>query len=443
MRKAPLFAAASLAAAIGAPAAFAQSDTVVVDVRRLFDGTAVQDQARLVLRDGRVVAVGPRDKVNAPKGARRVDLSGRYVIPGLIAAHSHVGMVRGVDGGSQNYDRQTVAENLTQFQRYGVVAVNALGMNGPLFHDIRREWREAPPSHADLYGAGGGVGAVEGAPPATMKPPSTLNRPRTPEEARAAVDQMADAGVDMIKVWVDSLSGRAPRMPPEIYQAAIDQAHARGLKAAAHIHDLSDAKALIRAGVDIIGHGVRDVPVDAEFIDLLKARQVWYVATVNINEAEYIYAEHPEWLDDPFFRMALNPQLEERLRDPKWREEALARSATPRKAVATNLANLRALHEAGVKIAFGTDSGATFLRIPGFAEHLELGHMVAAGMTPTEALTVATANSARMIGAPDRGCLKIGCRADFVVLTADPTTDIANSRKIETVWRRGAPVEAR
>ncbi|MDQ8029120.1 MAG: amidohydrolase family protein [Brevundimonas sp.] len=439
-------AAAALWLALSPGLAMAGPELTVVDAARVFDGERVITDARLILRHGRVEQIGTQSELEAPVSAQRIRLDGRTLIPGLIAAHSHVGMVNGVDAGGHNYTRETVARDLAQFQRFGVVAVNALGMNGDLFHELRagrdERARGSISPGADLYGAGGGVGAMNGAPPEGMGPPDTLRRAGTPDEARAAVDAMADAGVDVIKVWVDDLNDSVPKMAPEIYAAAIQQAHARGLTAAAHIHDLEDAKGVIRAGVDIIGHGVRDVPVDQEFIDLLKTHDVWYVPTVNINEAEYIYAAHPEWLEDPFFRGALNPALEARFRDEAWREQALGRAAGPRRAVATNIANLRTLHQAGVKIAFGTDSGATPLRVPGFAEHLELGHMVAAGMTPVQALTVATSASAEMMGLEDRGCLRVGCRADFVVLTGDATSDIAASRTIEAVWRDGQPLLA-
>lgn len=411
----------------------------VFDVQKLFDGEQVVTEARMVVDGGRVVAMGPRDQVQAPQGAAApVRLA--YVIPGLVSAHSHVGMVKGVDAGGHNYTREVVAKDLAQFQRFGVVAVNALGMNGSLFYDLRRDSETRADTEAQLFGAGGGIGAAKGAPPASMGPPNDLRRAATPQEARAAVDAMADQSVDMIKIWVDDLNGSVPSMTPDIYTAAIEQAHARGLKVAAHIHDLEDAKGVLRAGADIIGHGVRDVPVDDEFIALMKASDVWYIPTVNINEAEYIYAEKTEWLDDPFFRQALNPELETRFRDEAWRAEVLAKAEGPRKAVAMNLANLKRLHEAGIRMAFGTDAGATPLRIPGFAEHLELGHMVTAGLTPVEALKVATHNSAALLGETDRGCLSLGCRADFLVLSADPTTDIANSRSLTAVWRNGTSV---
>ena len=432
---------AGLAAALSASAP-AAAEVTVVDAARIFDGERMIDDARLVIEDGRIVAAGPKSETAAPEGANVVDLGARFIIPGLIAAHSHVGMVNGVEHGGRFYTRETVAADLAQFQRYGVVAVNALGLNAPLFYELRVAWRDGAHGGADLYGAGPGVGMIDGAPPESMNPlPEQVARPATPDEARAAVDEMADSGVDMIKVWVDALDDSVPKMTPKVYGAAIDQAHARGLKAAAHIHDLEDAKAVVAAGVDIVAHGVRDVPVDDAFIAAMRDNRVWYVPTVNIDEAEYLYAEHPEWLDDPFFRMALDPDLEAQLRDEAWRAETLAEAGEARNAVATNLSNLRALHAAGVKIALGTDSGATALRLPGFAEHLELAHMVSAGMSAEEALASATSGAAEMMGLTDRGRLAAGARADFIVLNGDPTVDILNTRLIEAVWRNGAAVD--
>ncbi|WP_200845198.1 amidohydrolase family protein [Roseomonas sp. 18066] len=439
-----LLATAGLAACTAGPMAEPSAEapaTTVVDAARLFDGERVVDRPRLVIRDGRILAAGTQDSLAIPEGARRVDLAGRHLMPGLIAAHSHVGMVSGTDFGGRFYTRETVARDLAQFQRYGVVAVNALGMNRPLFHELRREWRDGRHGGADLYGAGPGVGMADGgAPPPAMNPePDQVARPRTPAEARAAVDAMADAGIDMVKVWIDDLNHQAPKLPPAVYRAAIDQAHARGLRAAAHIHDLVDAKGAVAAGVDVIGHGVRDRPVDAALLAAMRQRGVWYIPTVNLNEAEYIYAEHPEWLEQPFFRDAMSPALQARFRDPEWRRAALGRAEGQRQQVQTNIANLRAVRAAGVKVALGTDSGATPLRIPGVAEHLELAHFVAAGFSPVEALTAATRAGAEVMRLPDRGRLAPGYRADFIVLRADPTVDITNSRSIEAVWRNGAP----
>jgi imidazolonepropionase-like amidohydrolase len=125
---------------------------------------------------------------------------------------------------------------------------------------------------------------------AAMIPFSTdqLYRPETPEEARTAVREIVAGHSDFVKIWVDDLLGTSPKMKPEIYTAVIDEAHRAGVRVAAHIYYLQDAKAVIRAGADIIAHGVRDQPVDAEFIDEMKAHSTWYVATINLDECSYI-----------------------------------------------------------------------------------------------------------------------------------------------------------
>ena len=428
-----------LAAMLGLPIRAAAQEILVVEAGRLFDGQQVIEDARMVIAGARIREVGPRQRVTVPEGARIVDHRQRFVMPGLIAGHSHVGTVSGMEHGGRYYSRETVARDLAQFQRYGVVAVNALGMNRPLFHELRREFRGPAHGGADLYGAGPGIGVIGGAPPEARMGtlPDQVARPRNAEEARAAVRTMADAGVDVIKIWLDGLGGDAPKMPPEIYSAAIAEAHARNLPVAAHIRDLADAKAVVAAGADIIGHGVRDQPVDDGFIALLREHGAWYVATINIDEANYLYAEHPEWLDDPFFRQALDPAVEARLRDAAWRKEALAGADGARKAVAMNIANLRALHAAGVQIGLGTDSGGTALRIPGFAEHRELELSVQAGLTPAEALTAATSGNARMLRMEGRGTLTKGALADFLVLDEDPTKNIRATRSLREVWRSG------
>ncbi|WP_324963447.1 amidohydrolase family protein [Archangium sp.] len=409
----------------------------------MFDGEAVSGPMTVVLEDERIHAVGPRGSLQVPAGARVLDYSGKTIIPGLIAAHSHVGNVSGVETGRRFYTRENITRQLARYLDYGVTTVNSLGLNPPLFYTLRRELN----GHAagtDLFGAGPGIGAPLGTPPAGRMglEDDQVARPETAEVARALVRDMAGHGVDMVKLWVDSLGGTLPTLSPEIYRAAIDEAHRQGLRVFAHIHDLDDAKALVEAGADVLGHGVRDQPVDDASVQAMKARGVWYIATINLDEANYLYAEHPSWMDEPFFRAAVDPALQRRFDDSEWRRETLAGpgAENARKAVRLNLENLRTLHQAGVRIGFGTDSGAMPQRIPGFAEHRELELMTQAGLTPAQALRAATRDSAELLGLKDRGAVAPGMLADLVVLDADPTQDIRNTRGIHAVWRRGVQV---
>jgi imidazolonepropionase-like amidohydrolase len=134
----------------------------------------------------------------------------------------------------------------------------------------------------------------------------------------------------------------------------------------------------------------------------------------------------------------LHPAIRAQFDDVEYRERTLALPATAknRAAVATNKHNLKAVHDAGVRVGFGSDSGVG-LRIPGVAEHLELALMAEAGLTPMQAITNATSNAAALLKLDDRGVLASSKLADLVVLDGDPTADISNSRKIHAIWHRG------
>jgi imidazolonepropionase-like amidohydrolase len=250
---------------------------------------------------------------------------------------------------------------------------------------------------------------------------------------------MASRKPDFIKIWLDDFGKMLPaKVKPEVFTAVIEEAHKNGLRVAAHVYDLDDAKAIVRAGVDIIAHGVRDKPVDAELIDMLKARSVWYVATIVLDDSNYVFAEQPAWMKEAFFQRGLHPAVRAQFEDSAWRERVAAAAGTvkAKAGVAMNKQNLKALHDAGVQIGFGSDSGVG-LRIPGLAEHRELALMVEGGFTPPQAIAIATSNAARLMKLDDRGVLAAGKLADLVVLDGDPSTDIANTRKIHAVWHRG------
>ncbi|WP_244227625.1 amidohydrolase family protein [Corallococcus aberystwythensis] len=278
-----------------AHAAAPASRTVVFQGGRVLDGTggAPLEAAAVVVRDGRIVSVGPATQVQAPKGAEVIDFKGQTLLPGLISDHSHVGQTLGTSVGSQNYTRENVQRQLRQFAAYGVTPVTALGMNRPLFNALRKEAHADRFTGADLFGEGQGIGVPEGGPPHAMthNAPDQVFRPATAEEARAAVRTLAKSRVDLVKVWVDSFLGKLPKMRPDIDGAVIDESHKQGLRVAAHIHGLEDAKAVVAAGVDILAHGARDPRVDAAFIRSMKEHGVWYVPTLELDEATVLFAD--------------------------------------------------------------------------------------------------------------------------------------------------------
>jgi len=406
------------------------------------NGGAPIPNAVLVLRGGAIVAAGPVQSVAVPAGAQIIDYSGKTIMPGLVSDHVHVGLIDGVDGGPQFYNRANILRQLRQYEAYGVTTITSLGCNGPLFGELRDEMHGGKTPGADLFGVDRGIGVPNGAPPANLLVVGAdqLDRPETPEQARVAVRGMVGRRTDLVKLWLDDFGGSLPvKMKPEIYRAAIDEAHAHGIRVAAHIHDLADAEAVTHAGADILAHGVRDKPVDAELVRWLKDHSVWYIPTLSLDESTFAYAARPAWVLEPFAQHALQPAVRARIDDPAWRErtEKAPNSAAARTSLAVNLRNVKALYDAGVSIGFGSDSGATPLRVAGLAEHRELALLVEAGLTPLQAITVATRNAAALLKLNDRGVLAVGKRADLVVLDADPTQSIANTKAIVAVWHRG------
>jgi imidazolonepropionase-like amidohydrolase len=425
-----------LAAALLASTALA--DPVAITGVRLIDGTGADpiENAVILIEDGVITAAGA--DVDPPEGADIRDHAGATVIPGLISAHNHVGMVDGMDAGGHKYTREIIEAELAQYRRYGVTTTTSLGNNPELFLEIREDAQAGRLDGADLYGTYQGIGAPDGAPPIDVTD-DQIHRPRTADEARAAVDGMAEAGGDLVKIWMDDLHGDAERLTPEVYTAVIETAHGHGLRVAAHVHDLEEAEAMIAAGADILAHGIRDAEVPAEFAAALAERGTWYIPTLQLDEATFVWADAPDWTGEPFVRAGMHPDLIATVEQEDWREATLGEDGTDRarEALAMNQRNLAILHQAGVPIGFGTDSGATPLRVIGVAEHRELELMVEAGLSPMDALVIATADSARLLNLDDRGTLEPGRRADLVILSGNPLDDIANTRTIIEVWQRG------
>jgi imidazolonepropionase-like amidohydrolase len=414
---------------------------IAIDHVTMIDGSgsAPIPDATILFEDGHILAAG-RD-VTVPPNARRLDYRGRTVMPGLISDHSHVGSVLGTSTGAQNYTAAVIVGQLTQYRRYGVTTVTALGNNRPLFDQLRAQ-AHAGKLDADLFGVDQGIGVPNGGPPQSMmkSAPDQLFRPSTPGEAVQAVDRMAAEHTDLVKIWVDDFGGSVPaKMSPVIIRAVVAEAHTKGLRVAAHIHDLADAETVVSAGVDILAHGVRDKPIPPAFVATLKARGIWYIATLQLDEATTAWADRGPWTLTPIARAALSPQLAHQIDDPAWREKTLAdpKAAAARRSLAMNLHNLRILHTAGVKIGFGTDSGAAPERVPGIAEHRELALMVQAGYTPLEALSTATQDAAKLLRLRDRGLIKPGYRADLLVLSANPANDISRIDTVVETWENG------
>jgi imidazolonepropionase-like amidohydrolase len=393
----------------------------------IVDGTgrAPIENGVLIVAGGRIEAVGHASSVRVADGVERVDLRGRTIVPGFINAHGHVGETRGLEAGDRFNTLQNARDQLALYARYGVTTVVSLGGDRA---EAGFRLRDEPDvrGRARVFVAGPVITA------------------RTPEAARAAVDEAARLKPDWIKIRVDDNLGTGRKMPPEVYRAVIEQAHTHQLRVAAHIFYLEDAKDLLRAGVDYLAHSVRDRDVDRELIDLMKARNVCLCPTLMREVSTFVYETRPAFFDDPFFEREADPAVVKQLEDPA--RQATYRGAAPQRykeALVVARRNTKALLDAGVRIAMGTDTGPP-ARFQGYFEHLELEEMVRGGLTPMQALLSATRDAASCLGLDDRlGTLQAGRLADFLVLARSPLTDIANTKTVEAVYVGGQPVQPR
>lgn len=413
------------------------SQATVLQGARIIDGQggAPIENGSIVIRDGRIEAVQPQG-ATPPAGAKLVDLRGKTVMPALIAGHAHLGITNGVKSGAAEITEANVTRQLQKYMRYGVGTVAVFGTDHDFIYRMRADQRAGKLALPTIVTAGHGFGVPHGAPPIAMGM-DQVYRPTTIAAVRKDIEKLAAQKPDLVKIWVDDFGdSKTNKMDPALYREVIAQAHQRGLKVVAHVYYLEDAKRLARDGVDLFGHSVRDKPVDAELIALMKEKNIGYIPTLQLDEAFFAYADKSDWMATPFFRDALDPGVGEWLASPAYKVKEVSK-----KDLAQAKANALALHKAGIRVGLGTDSGATIPRIQGFAEHRELELLTHAGFTPMQALQAATSGNAAILGIDkERGTLAAGKQADILVLDANPLDDIRNSRKIHAVWLRGIQV---
>jgi imidazolonepropionase-like amidohydrolase len=437
--------AALASAALFAAQPGGRARVIVFDGPRVIvgDGTAPIELARIVVRDGRIAEIGPRDRIAAPSDAARVDLAGRTVMPMLVNVHGHIGYVKGATTDKANYSRESVLNDLRRFTYYGVGAFQALGTDRDdteiRIRDEQRSGVLTDSSLATLFTAGTGIvaptpGSTNGGP---FFATDVVHESDSPADARAFVRRLATKRPDILKIWVDDRNGTKRKLAPEVFAAAIAEAHALGLRAVAHVYYLDDAKLLAKAGVDGFAHLVRAEPgVDAELVTLIRSRSIFQCSTLSIQKSQ---VDGPGWLDDPALAETVSADVLATWKGQlsKASADTIARAKT---AYSRLERSLHALHEGGARLVLCGDTGLNS-QVPGFTEHRELEAIVRAGIPPLQAIRAATETGATVLGLKDVGALQRGKRADFIVLAANPLDDIANTRRIVDVYRGGAAID--
>jgi imidazolonepropionase-like amidohydrolase len=391
--------------------------------------------AAMIVDNGRIVWVGPAAQLKAPPSAQVVDLQGKYVMPGIIDLHVHLGATIGLDQNEKFFTPENVEKDLKTYASYGVTTVLSMGTDKDSIFKIRDQQRAGRPGETRIYTDGqgfvfkGGYGGLEGVNQGVA----------TVAEVEPAVAAQAAKHVDFIKLWMDDHLGTKKKMPYDIAQAIIEDAHRDHLRVVAHIFYLQDARQLVDYGVDGLAHSVRDKPVDQAFVADMKKHGTWQMAaTLSREGSMFVYGETPSFANDPFFTRSVSANVLAQLKSPAY--QAKVRSdpdfAMYPGFLRTAQKNIKTLADAGVPYGFGTDSGPPG-RFPGYFAHWEMELLVQAGLTPMQVITAATGSAARFLHATDLGTLEANKWADLVVLDKNPLDDIKNSRTIHAVYIAG------
>ncbi|MFF3951012.1 amidohydrolase family protein [Streptomyces sp. NPDC001902] len=390
--------------------------TAIVNAR-VFDGTRLRDWTSVRFADGIITdcATGP----TAQDGDEVIDAEGGTLLPGLIDSHIHLvpgALAQGLTFG--------VTTALDMFSQADVMAV-------------AKQQAAARPDVADVRSAGIGATAPGGHPSAMYAPFPTLTGPEQAEQFVA--DRVAE-GSDHVKVF--GPSGTAgPRTMPSLDLATItavtEAAHRRGLVVVAHVHSVAGMGEVVSAGIDVIAH----VPVDGELDRALAER----IAEAGIAVGPTL-ATIENVLGEPGgAAVAGDPRLAAALGDAQARRLTAGASGRHGRAMppySRAEENVGRLVDAGVTVLAGTDApnpGTVF----GASLHRELELLGRCGMTPAQALDAATAAPARVFSLADRGQVAPGRRADLVLVSGDPLTDVTATRAIERIWRAGVLCDRR
>jgi imidazolonepropionase-like amidohydrolase len=398
---------------------------------RLIDGTggpAIENAVVIVTGD-KITYAGPRAQARIPPNATTVDAAGKTLIPGLVDAHYHL-----------NQPPEEMKRLFLVALHWGVTTFRVTGNDKreavPLYHQVQKGEVLGP----RVYTAGQGFS------PNGPYPGAPVFRPKTPEEARANVQDLKAQGVDFVKLWMTP-----PKFSPPIVEAIVDEARKQGIPLVTHVTDQESLHQLGDLGVTDFMHEPTDngkQPITPEVIAYIKAHHITFVPTIANGESGYYYVEHPQVL-------AMGPKFDgfyargrARLTDPEYIKTTRESPdlATRKERIKAMLPFVKLMHDNGIRVITGTDGGAEASQTTpiGHSTHRELQLFVEAGVPPLAAIRDATLDAARVLErteTPSYGAVQAGKAADLVLLDADPTADIYNVDKINRVMRAGKWVD--
>ena len=406
------------------------------------DGSPPIQSSAMLVQSGAITGIGAKGNLPVPRGATRVDLTGKTIMPTLINTHGHPGFQRGLTYTAANFTRETIVDDMNRALYFGIAVVQSQGIEkGDVTYQVRADQEAGNLSGARLRIAGRGIGAPNAGPGGAAYA-GIAYEVTTEDQTRKAVQELAARKVNIIKIWVDDRNGRAPRLAPDLYRVAIDEGHKHGLKVNAHVFYHTDAVDLVNAGIDGFAHLVRDKEMDDELIASIVRHNVYVMP--NLSPEWSTYDTVPHWLRDGdplmmLIRDSVTPDIIERMRKAYENRDPAALQRT-RAQYAILQHSLAKLAKAGAKIILGSDTGLED-HLFGMSEQHELESMANAGMAPMQVIVAATSRPAEYLGLNKMGLLAPGKEADFLVLNANPLDNITNTQRISKIYIKGLEID--
>jgi imidazolonepropionase-like amidohydrolase/ABC-type multidrug transport system permease subunit len=427
----------------------AKGQVRVVRGATLLDGLGGRiENARIVIRDHKIAEIGiDRSGDPLPAGALIEEAAGRFVIPGLFDSHVHLGGSGGVGGGLVEQSDERQIRDLQAYLTSGVTSVVSLTDDPEALGRLRGLVLAARMRSPRVFFTGPSITAPGGHPAELFGfvpglADQLTRQVKTPEEARAAVQELARRDVDLIKLVLEPgyPGNPLPRLDLGVFKAAIAEARERGLKVTVHVGTDDDARAAIEGGADGIEHSPRGL--SDETIALMAAKKVTFTPTLTVYDfdGKRTMIQTP----DNRVRSLVMPEILEGLIDPGGffqkflgNHEAMQGLS---QGFSTGLTSVQAASRAGVTIIAGSDAGnpATF---HGLALVRELELLARAGLPLSEVLLAATSRPATRLGQRTLGRIERGAVADMVVLGADPLVDVAAYRDVRSVYLGGRKLD--
>ncbi len=414
---------------------------------RIIDGTGRDPlpNSSVLIEDGRIKGIVP-GVPEVPPATTVIDATGKSIVPGLIDMHAHL-LSGGFDTITEvidSFEPATQARALKQMLYWGVTSVYSPVQ--PLQSGLElRQKTGAQDNHSfpRLFISGPGFTAPNGWAGSLL--PLARFEPKTPEEAEAQVNQLAEAGVDILKIYYDTqccaFLNPLPKLELPIMERIIAQAHRRNLRVMLHAYDTQYQIDALRAGVDIMAHSAVTAPVDDEYLELASKAKTLYLATLSVYQDAFDENSLRQYAGKEFVQRTVPKKTLDTLVEKGPLDEFLkiTKKSYLKDQLPTINSNLKRVSDSGIAVGVGPDTGVMGA-FPGLSVHREMELMVDAGMSPAQVLVAATRTAADYLGEPSLGTIEEGKIADLVVIDGNPLEDIKHSREIETVIKEGVVI---